>query len=98
MSDSDPQLRIVQLERELQWAQLNIQVLQLELLADEEPSATSDEVEAEARREPTMRQPSRECKPHPGCERLLESLPRVEKAILCEEQTYRSCGRESTAR
>src|ERR1035441_2616729 len=68
MSVSDSQLRIVQLERELQWAHLKIQVLeerlrqqrirmlaphsetltnlQLELLADEEPSATSDEVEA----------------------------------------------------
>ena len=30
--------------------------LQLELLADEEPSATSDEVEAEARREPITAQ------------------------------------------
>ena len=72
MSVSDSQLRIVQLERELQWAHLKIQVLeerlrqqrirmlgphsetltnlQLELLADEEPSATSDEVEAEALR------------------------------------------------
>ena len=61
MSVSDPQLRIVQLERELQWVHLKIQVLeeklrqqrirmlgpqsetlsnlQLELLADEEPSA-----------------------------------------------------------
>ena len=74
MSVSDPQLRIVQLESELKWAHLKIQVLeeklrqqrirmlgphsetlsnlQLELLADEEPSATSDEVAAEARREP----------------------------------------------
>jgi hypothetical protein len=70
MSVSDPQLRILDLERELQWAHLKIQVLeeklrqqrirmlgphsetlnnlQLELLADEEPSATSDEVEASA--------------------------------------------------
>ena len=70
MSVSDPQLRIAQLESELKWAHLKIQVLeeklrqqrirmlgpqsetlsnlQLELLADEEPSATSDEVAAEA--------------------------------------------------
>jgi len=63
MSVSDPQLRIAQLERELQWAHLKIQVLedklrkqrihmlgphsetlnnlQLELLAEEEPGATS---------------------------------------------------------
>jgi transposase len=118
MSVSDPQLRIVQLERELQWAHLKIQVLeeklrqqrirmlgpqsetlsnlQLELLADEEPSATSDEVEAEARREAITRKPSREHKPHPGRERLPESLPRVEKVIRCEEQTCRTCGQETS--
>jgi hypothetical protein len=38
--------------------------LQLELLAEEEPSATRDEVEAEARREPITRTSPR--KPHPG--------------------------------
>ena len=118
MSVSDPQLRIVQLERELQWAHLKIQVLeeklrqqrirmlgpqsetlsnlQLELLADEEPSATSDEVAAEARREPITRKPSRERKPHPGRERLPESLPHVEKVIRCEEQTCRTCGQETS--
>ena len=118
MSVSDPQLRIVQLERELQWAHLKIQVLeerlrqqrirmlgpqsetlsnlQLELLADEEPSATSDEVEAEAQREPITRKPPRERKPHPGREGLPESLPRVEKVIRCEEQTCRSCGQETS--
>src|SRR6516165_4739998 len=118
MSVSDPQLRIVQLERELQWAHLKIQVLeerlrqqrirmlgphsetltnlQLELLADEEPSATSDEVEAEARREPITRKPPRERKPHPGREGLPESLPRVEKVIRCEEQTCRTCGQETS--
>ena len=118
MSVFDPQLRIVQLERELQWAHLKIQVLeeklrqqrirllgpqsetlsnlQLELLADEEPSTTSDEVAAEARREPITRQPARERKPHPGRERLPESLPRVEKVIRCEEQTCRTCGQETS--
>ena len=81
MSVFDPQLRIVQLESELKWAHLKIQVLeeklrqqrirllgpqsetlsnlQLELLADEEPSATSDEVAAEARREAITRKPAK---------------------------------------
>jgi hypothetical protein len=71
---SDPQLRIANLERELHWAQLGIQVLeerlrkqrilrlgpqsetlsnlQLELLSDEEPGVTAEEVQAETRREP----------------------------------------------
>ncbi len=40
--------------------------LQLELLADEEPGATRDEVEAEAAREPVANMPPRERKPHPG--------------------------------
>ncbi|MGZ7030063.1 MAG: IS66 family transposase [Terriglobales bacterium] len=115
---SEPQLRIAQLERELQWAHLKIQVLeerlrqrriqilgphsetlshlQLELLADEEPSATSDEVAAEARREPITRPPARERKPHPGRERLPENLPRVEKVVRCEEKTCRSCGKETS--
>jgi transposase len=118
MSVSDPQLRIVQLESELKWAHLKIQVLeeklrqqrirmlgpqsetlsnlQLELLADEEPSATSDEVAAEARREPITRKPPKERKPHPGRERLPESLPRVEKVIRCEEQNCRACGQETS--
>jgi transposase len=118
MSVSDPQLRIAQLESELRWAQLKIQVLeerlrrqrirmlgphsetltnlQLELLADEEPSATSDEVEAEAQREPLTHKPRRERKPHPGRERLPESLPRVEKVIPCDEKTCRACGQETS--
>jgi transposase len=117
MSVSDPQLRIAQLESELKWAHLKIQVLeerlrqqrirtlgpqsetlsnlQLELLADEEPSATSDEVAAEARREPIQRKPARERKPHPGREPLPENLPRVEKVIPCAEQTCRKCGKET---
>ena len=67
-------MRIAQLEQELRWAQLRIQVLeerlrqqrirmlgpgsetlsdlQLELLAEEEPGASADEVAAESRREP----------------------------------------------
>ena len=118
MSAPDPQLRIAQLERELQWAHLKIQVLeerlrqqrirmlgphsetlsnlQLELLADEEPGVTSDEVEAEARREPLAQQLAGERKPHPGRERLPENLPRVEKVIRCGEETCRACGQETT--
>ena len=68
--------------------------LQLELLADEEPGVTADEVEAEARREP-VKMPARERKPHPGRERLPENLPREEKVIRCPEQTCRCCGRET---
>jgi hypothetical protein len=72
VSTADPQLRIANLERELNWAHLKIRVLeerlrqhrirllgppsetlsdlQLELLADEEPGVTGEEVEAEAAR------------------------------------------------
>jgi transposase len=116
VSLADSQLRIAQLERELHWAQLKIQVLeerlrqrrihllgphsetlsnlQLELLADEEPSATSDEVEAEAKREAITKAPRRERKPHPGRERLPENLPRVERLIRCEEKQCVACGHE----
>src|SRR5262249_16331010 len=48
--------------------------LQLELLIDEEPSATRDEVEAEARREPVNSAPPRERKPHPGRKPLPDTL------------------------
>lgn len=117
MSAFDPQLRIAQLERELQWAQLRIQVLeerlrkqrisvlgphsenlsnlQLELLADEEPGVTADEVEAESKREPLANQPRRERKRHPGRERLPERLPRKETVIRCSEQTCQACGKET---
>ena len=117
MSSSDPQLRIAQLERELQWAQLKIQVLeerlrkqrilmfgpksetlsnlQLELLAEEEPSVTADEIEAEAAREAVIKAPVRERKTHPDRERLPENLPRVEKVITCEERNCIACGKET---
>jgi transposase len=117
MSVSDPQLRIVQLESELKWAHLKIQVLeeklrqqrirmlgpqsetlsnlQLELLADEEPGATSDEVAAEAKRETLQRKPARERKPHPGRERLPENLPRVETVIPCADPNCSQCGKET---
>src|SRR3954468_24792154 len=65
--------------------------LQLELLADEEPGTTLDEVEAEARRAPLPDMPPRQRRPHPGRQHLSESLPRVEEVIRCAEETCRAC-------
>jgi transposase len=97
------QLKIQVLEERLR--QRRIQVLgprsetlsdlQLELLAEEEPSATREEVEAEARREPLTRKPARERKPHAGRQTLPEKLPRVEQVISCAEQHCTSCGAET---
>lgn len=106
--------RIVELERQLHWAHLKIQLLeerlrqdriqqlgpksetlnnlQLALLAEEEPSTTRDEVEAEARRETLTRAPSRETRPHPGRKPLPEDLPRVTHILTCNERTCASCG------
>jgi len=108
--------RIAELERQLHWAQLEIQALreelrqrriqqlgpksetlsnlQLELLIDEEPSATRDEVEAEAGRERVNSAP-RERKPHPGRKPLPETLPRVEEVIPCVTCTCAKCGEET---
>lgn len=69
--------------------------LQLELLADQEPGATLDEVEAETQRAPLTAAPSRERKPHPGRQRLPENLPRIEEVVRCAEQTCRQCGAET---
>jgi transposase len=66
--------------------------LQLELLADEEPGATLDEVEAEAQRVPLPNVPPRQRRPHPGRKRLSENLPRVEEVVPCAKQTCRECG------
>ena len=109
--------RIAELERQLHWAQLEIQALreelrqrriqqlgpksetlsnlQLELLIDEEPGATRDEVEAEARREPVNSPPPRERKPHPGRKPLPDTLPRVEEVIPCVRCTCAQCGEET---
>lgn len=109
--------RIAELERELHWAQLKIQVLeerlrrqrikmlgprsetlsnlQLELLAEEEPGATRDEVEAESRREQLTRRPPRDRKPHPGRKPLPEDLPRVTSVVACEARACASCGAET---
>lgn len=64
--------------------------LQLELLAEEEPGASSEEVQAEARREPVLIE-KRERKPHPGRKPLPEGLPRQEQVIGCEPNCQR-CG------
>src|SRR3954462_7902808 len=69
--------------------------LQLQLLADEEPGATLDEVEAEARRAPLTEAPRRERRPHPGRRRLPERLPRVEEVVRCAQQTCLQCGAET---
>jgi hypothetical protein len=68
--------------------------LQLELLTEEEPGATREEVEAESRREPISTVRPREPKPHPGRKPLPDRLPRVEEVIACEANCRR-CGRET---
>jgi transposase len=70
--------------------------LQLQLLADEEPGTSLDEVEAEARRPPLINTPPRERRPHPGRQRLPENLPRVEEVVHCVEQTCGQCGAATT--
>src|ERR1700689_5182404 len=49
--------------------------LQLELLVEQEPSVTREEVEAESRRAPIATAPGRERKTHPGRKPLPEQLP-----------------------
>jgi transposase len=68
--------------------------LQLELVAEQEPSATREEVEAESRREPIVTAPPRQRKAHPGRKPLPESLPRVEEVIACEANCTH-CGGET---
>jgi transposase len=70
--------------------------LQLDLLADEEPGITREEVEAEARREALPQKPGRERKPHPGRQRLPENLPRIEQVIASPEPNCRRCGAETS--
>src|SRR5882724_1125946 len=69
--------------------------LQLELLVEQEPSTTREEVEAESRREPIATAPARERKSHPGRKPLPESLPRIEEVIPCAANCTR-CGRETS--
>ena len=68
--------------------------LQLELLVEQEPSATREEVEAESRREPMATAPPRERTRHPGRNPLPENLPRVEEVIACEVNCTH-CGGET---
>ena len=70
--------------------------LQLQLLVEEEPSTSRDEVEAEAQRAPIASVPPRQRKLHPGRQRLSENLPRVEEVIRCAQQTCKQCGAETT--
>jgi transposase len=72
-----------------------LSALQLELL-DEEPGVTSEEVEAEATREPLPAARKRERKPHPGRQILPEHLPRVEQVVACKDRTCQQCGGETT--
>jgi transposase len=69
--------------------------LQLELLADQEPGTTLDEVEAETQRRPLTEATRRQRRPHPGRQRLPENLPRVEEGVGCTEQACRQCGAET---
>jgi transposase len=69
--------------------------LQLELLADDEPGTTLDEVEAETQRAPLSEAPRRERRPHPGRQRLPENLQRVEEIVPCAEKACRHCGAET---
>ena len=68
--------------------------LQLELLADEEPGVTREEVNAESRREPIPTAAPRERKPHPGRKPLPDNLPRLEEVIECEANCAH-CGGET---
>ncbi|MBI3680454.1 MAG: IS66 family transposase [Acidobacteria bacterium] len=67
--------------------------LQLELLADQEPGVTGEEVEAEARREPFTQH---ERQPHPGRQRLPGNLPRVEEVVVCASDRCTECGGQTT--
>jgi transposase len=69
--------------------------LQLELLIDEEPGTTLDEVEAEAKREPIANLPPRQRKPHPGRQCFPDHLPHVEEVIPCPSQQCSHCGAET---
>jgi transposase len=73
--------------------------LQLELLAEQEPGVTREEVEAESQRAPMTAMPSREGdakrRAHRGRQRLPESLPRVEQVIACQERNCKQCGEET---
>ena len=68
--------------------------LQLELL-EEEPGVAAEEVEAESGREHVAPEDRRDRKPHPGRQRLPQTLPRVEDVVACAERNCRQCGAET---
>src|SRR3954447_13151308 len=70
--------------------------LQLQLLVEEEPGTSREEVEAEAQRPAIANVPPRQRRSHPGRQRLPENLPRVEEVIRCGEQTCNHCGAETS--
>ena len=67
--------------------------LQLELLTEQEPSTTCDEVEAEAKRGPLPAKKER--KPHPGRRPLPADLPREEEVVHCRDANCKSCGEQT---
>ena len=67
--------------------------LQLELLTEQKPSTTCDEVEAEAKRGPLPAKKER--KPHPGRRPLPADLPREEEVVLCRDANCKSCGEQT---
>src|SRR5947208_1211095 len=69
--------------------------LQLELLIEQEPGVTGEEVEAESRRAPMVSVAEREPRLHPGRRRLPENLPRVEQVIRCASSSCATCGSET---
>jgi transposase len=94
------QLKIQALQEELRQRRIQqlgprsetLSNLQLELLAEEEPGVTRDEVEAESRRETLTRTPGRERQAHPGRKPLPQNLRRVTEVIVCQETTCACCG------
>jgi len=97
------QLKIQQLEEELRqrWIQHlgprseTLSNLQLELLAEQEPSTTRDEVEAETWRQPLTRTTPRETRPHPGRKPLPDHLPRLTQILTCCATACPACGEQT---
>src|SRR5882724_6156068 len=68
--------------------------LQLQLLAEEEPGVCSEEVEAEALREPVTEVPPRQRR-HPGRRPLPPHLPPVEAVVPCADPKCQACGADT---
>lgn len=70
--------------------------LQLQLLVEEEPGVSVQEVDAEAGREPVAEPPPvaqrKPRKPHPGRQTLPAHLPRVDVVIPCPDPHCKECG------